>query len=90
MKYYIRIDQKLSEQPLIAADFEAHLKYLKGIAKECRFLGGGFENESGGMVVFQATDIQAAREICDKDPIIQSGAYTYTLKAWDVIINSFE
>jgi len=69
-KLFVRTDYKVQGAKVGAGDFNDHIEYLKGIAAERYFIGGGFVNRDGGMIVFEAKDLAEAKEISDKDPII--------------------
>lgn len=85
---FVRIDTKVEGMTLTELEFDAHLSYLKDISKEAYFMGGGFVNETAGMIIFSAIDKIDANEISKEDPLIKSGAYTYELKEWNIVIKS--
>jgi len=87
-KLYVRIDYKNKEMGKNAIIFNEHIKYLRKIADERYFVGGGFSNEDGGMIMFKAKDYFEAKEIADNDPIIKSKNYYYKLYEWDLLILS--
>jgi uncharacterized protein len=83
---YVRIDNKsVAEKPSIDI-FNKHIEYLTEISLKSEFYGGGFFNNPGGMIIFKASSIDRAKEICDNDPIIKSGFYKYTLHHWEIVI----
>lgn len=67
-------------------DFEDHIKYLEKIALERCFIGGGFANQNGEMIVFQAEDLEEANKIAMEDPLIKRNFYTCNLFEWDLAI----
>ena len=85
---YIRTDYKVTGKTLTEEDFQKHLDYLNRVATERYFMGGGFEQASGGMIIFAASDMDEAHAISSNDPIIANGSYTYDLKEWNVLIKS--
>jgi uncharacterized protein YciI len=47
------------------------------------YLGGPFEDRTGGLITFQAEDIEQARHAVDTDPFMQEGLLeTSWLKQW--------
>jgi uncharacterized protein YciI len=47
------------------------------------YLGGPFEDRTGGLITFQAEDLEHARHAVDTDPFMQEGLLeTYWLKQW--------
>ncbi|AKN31321.1 hypothetical protein Ccar_10825 [Clostridium carboxidivorans P7] len=87
-KLFVRIDYKNSEKEVTSKDFQDHVEYLKGVAAERYFVGGGFANESGGMIMFEAKDLEEAKTIAEKDPIIQRGLFRVKIYEWDLLILS--
>lgn len=87
-KFFVRIDHKIEGTEVKKEDFEDHLAYLKKAAEERYFLGGGFENRPGGMIVFGAIDIEEAKLISEGDPLIKKGLYTYELLEWELALVS--
>lgn len=85
-KLFVRIDYRVEKTELGPNDFDDHIKYLKDVATERYFIGGGFANRNGGMIVFKATDLDEAKRIADNDPLIKRNIYTYELNEWDLAI----
>jgi uncharacterized protein YciI len=47
------------------------------------YLGGPFEDRTGGLITFQAEDSQQARRAVDTDPFVQEGLLeAHWLKQW--------
>ncbi|MBI6874491.1 YciI family protein [Clostridium aciditolerans] len=87
-KLFVRIDYKNSELETTSKDFQDHAEYLKSVAAERYFIGGGFANSNGGMIIFKAKDLDEAKMIAKKDPIIERGLYRVELHEWDLLILS--
>lgn len=87
-RLFVRIDYRIAENKFASNDFEDHVKYLQGVAAERFFVGGGFVNSVGGMILFKAKDFEEATEIADNDPLIKRDLYTYDLHEWDLVIVS--
>lgn len=85
---FVRIDRKVDGTTLTELEYANHISYLNNISSKGYFMGGGFEKESGGMIVFSAIDEIDANKIAKDDPLIMSGAYTYELKEWNVVLRS--
>ncbi len=79
---YVRIDYKIEEKELTQQDFQDHLDYVINTAKERYLLGGGFSNTDGGMIIFEAKNLDEAKEIANNDPIIQRGIYACDVFSW--------
>lgn len=55
------------EPPLIEETVPLHVEYWKPFKSE-RYLGGPFEDRSGGLIIFEASSIEEAKGIAMKDP----------------------
>ncbi|MCT4593072.1 MAG: YciI family protein [Anaeromicrobium sp.] len=89
-KLFVRIDSKVEGTQTNSNDFNDHIKYLSKVASERYFIGGGFLNTVGGMIVFEAKDLAEAKEVADNDPLIKRSLYRYELFEWDLVILSEE
>ena len=87
-KLYVRMDYRVEGKETTTQDFQDHLTYLKGVATERYFIGGGFSNAKGGMIVFRANNLDEAQKIAQKDPIIERGLYRVEIYEWDLLILS--
>ena len=67
-----------------------HLAYVKNIANERYFIGGGFLNKNGGMCLFEAENFEEAQKVIQNDPIIEKGLYRFELFEWNVAVLSEE
>lgn len=83
---YLRTDEKVEGKRVSKESFNAHIDYLTDVAKERYFMGGGYLNNPGGMIIFSAKDLEEAKLICDGDPLISEGLFTYKLMIWELVI----
>jgi uncharacterized protein YciI len=87
-KLFVRIDYKIDGTERAQQDFQDHIGYLKGVASERYFVGGGFADTRSGMIVFKAKDLEEAKTITQNDPIIARGFYRFELYEWELLIVS--
>lgn len=90
---YVRIDYKIGEQVESEQDAMDCMEYLEKIAKERYLVAGVFgdmekEEMNGAMMLFEASSLEEAKEITEKDPIIERGFYRYELYHWNVMLVS--
>lgn len=85
---YIRTDYKVEGIQVSNKDFEDHIRYLEEVAQERYFMGGGYKNNPGGMIIFSAKDLEEAKKISDGDPLIERKLYTYEILQWELVILS--
>lgn len=88
LSIYVRIDYRIEGTELGETDFDDHIEYLRNIATERTFVGGGFNNEKGGMILFRANSLSEAIVIANNDPIIKRGHYNYKIYEWEPILLS--
>jgi uncharacterized protein YciI len=61
-----------------------HLEFLQRSEKAGTiFARGRFADDSGGLVIYKAETLDAAKEIAGRDPYILSGARRLELHEWD-------
>jgi uncharacterized protein YciI len=89
-KLFARIDYKVEGSKSSSNDFNDHIKYLSEVASERYFIGGGFANTIGGMIIFEAKDLTEAKGIADNDPLMKRNLFSYELFEWDLVILSNE
>ena len=87
-KLYVRVDYKIGEKVLSHQDFQDHLAYVKSIAEERYFIGGGFSNTDGGMCLFEAESLEEAQLIAQNDPIIEKDFYQCEIFEWNLVVVS--
>ena len=87
-KLYVRIDYKVEGKDMTEKDFEEHLDYVRNIAGERYFIGGGFSNIDGGMCIFEAENFEEAQKCAQNDPIMERRIYRYELYEWDLVVLS--
>lgn len=85
---YIRTDFKVEGAKVTKKDYDDHIEYLTEVAKERYFMGGGYINNPGGMIVFSAKDLEEAKRISNGDPLIERKLYTYEILEWELVIIS--
>lgn len=87
-RLFVRIDHRIAHNEFGPTDFNDHVEYLQNVATKRFFIGGGFANKVGGMIIYKARDLEEAKEIAENDPLIQRNLYTYELVEWDLVILS--
>ena len=100
---YVRIDYKAGEREAAEQDALDSMAYLQSLAQERYLLVGlfgDFENmeacadcemsDTAGvaMAIFEAKDLEEAKEISNKDPLIQRGFYRCEVQKWNLMITS--
>ncbi len=87
MPWFVKIESGIVEKPEFDRHVPAHLDYVRDlIAKGHQAQTGYWENEAGGMLIFQAANLDEARAIVAADPLIQNNCVTYTLHEWHRVL----
>ena len=87
-RLYVRIDYWIGEKEFSNQDLQDHLLYAEKVAGERYFVGGGFSNTGGGMILLKADNLEEAQRIAQNDPIIEKGFFRYELYEWEPLILS--
>ena len=70
-----------NEKPLNADLVREHVEYLKLLKEQGKLvLCGPFTDYPGGMVVFQADNLEEAAGIANSDPFVASGCKSFELR----------
>jgi hypothetical protein len=71
----------LSEQPL-----QEHGRYMLDLHKRGVLrMAGGFADDSGGAAFVDAASLEAARQIAEADPAVQSKVFVYRVQQWNLV-----
>jgi hypothetical protein len=74
--------RRLKDQPL-----REHLDYLLGLHKTGKVtMGGPYADETGGLVLVTAGDIDEAERIAANDPAVVAGTLKAQAKAWTRVV----
>lgn len=74
-----------NEKPVDRELIKSHVEYLKELKRQGKLvLCGPFTDYPGGMVVFEAEDLDEATTIAKSDPFISSGCKSFELRTIEV------
>ena len=63
---------------------DAHRQYLALLAEQGSLaMAGEFTDQPGGLLLLKQVSLEAAREIVQADPLVQTGVLTAELKTWN-------
>ena len=81
MKYLVVAIRRPHFRPEVGA---AHQAFLADLRSEGVVLqSGGFTDKTGGAYVLQAEDLETARRIVARDPLVVEGVSDLTVYEWD-------
>lgn len=71
----------LGEQPLQEHGRYMATLYRRGVLQ----LAGPFADDSGGAVLLNVSDLDAARAIAEADPAVRAATFAYELRPWRMV-----
>lgn len=87
-KLFIRIDYPIKGTSTSSKDYEDHMDFMRHLMRERKVIGGGFKNENGGMIIFECKNLDEAKKIVSRDPLIHRNLYSCTVHEWEILINT--
>ena len=89
MELYVVRSKPSGDMELVKSTLPAHLEYQKQMeASGVLVMAGPTSDKSGelmeaeGMIIYRASDLDAARAIADGDPMHAVGARNYDIRKW--------
>jgi uncharacterized protein YciI len=65
-----------------------HVEYMSQFLESKKLvMGGPFLDDSGGMMILEAKDVQEAQKIAQDDPTVKSGLLVANVKPWMVAMS---
>ena len=87
MPTFVKIETGIVNKQTFDAYVPAHKEYVRQlIAKGHRAKTGYWAEFGGGMLIFEADSLQAAKEIVADDPLIANNCVTYELHEWCIVV----
>lgn len=87
MPWFVKIEKGIVDKATFDQFIPAHKDYVKHLIEQGHQAKTGYWAErGGGMLLFQATDLQEAKAIVGHDPLIQNGCVEYELHEWCVVV----
>lgn len=87
MPIFVKIETGIVDKDTFDRHVPAHKEYVRDlIAKGHRARSGYWGDYGGGMLLFEAESLEAARQIVARDPLIQNSCVTYELHEWRVVV----
>lgn len=87
MPWFVKIERGIVEKATFDKFVPAHKQYVAGlIANGHQAKTGYWGDYGGGMLLFQADSLEAAKDIVAQDPLIQAGCVDYELHEWCIVV----
>lgn len=86
MPWFVKIERGIIQKDTFDQHVPAHVAYVKElVANGHQARTGYWAEKGGGMLVFQASSMAAARAIVEADPLIQNGCVEYEMHEWCIV-----
>ncbi|WP_421657440.1 YciI family protein [Leptothermofonsia sp. ETS-13] len=87
MPWFVKIEEGIVDKATFNRFVPAHKEYVRGlIAKGHQAKTGYWGCFGGGMLLFQASSMDEAREIVAQDPLVKNGCVKYKLYEWRIVV----
>lgn len=87
MPWFVKIEKGVVDKTTFDQHVPAHVAYVRDlIAKGHQARTGYWAEKGGGMLLFQAESMDAARAIVAADPLIQNNCVDYELHEWCIVV----
>jgi uncharacterized protein YciI len=87
MPVFVKIEQGIVDKTTFDRYVPAHKAYVQDlIAKGHKARTGYWAEKGGGMLLFEASSLEEAKEIVAQDPLIQNSCVKYQLHEWCVVV----
>ncbi|GAB4373636.1 MAG: YciI family protein [Elainellaceae cyanobacterium] len=87
MPWFVKIEKGIVDKSTFDQFVPAHKNYVEAlIAKGHQAKTGYWGDFGGGMMLFQAADIEEAQTIVIQDPLVQNGCVDYQLHEWKIVV----
>ena len=87
MPWFVKIEKGIVDKATFDQYVPAHVAYVKDlIAKGHEAKTGYWAEYGGGMMLFKASSLDAAKVIVAADPLIKNGCVDYELHEWRPVV----
>lgn len=86
MPWFVKIEEGIVDKPTFDQYVPAHKAYVQAlIAQGHQAKSGYWAERGGGMLLFEAASLDAAKAIVEQDPLVQNNCVKYKLHEWRII-----
>jgi uncharacterized protein YciI len=86
MPWYVKIERGIVDKPTFDQYVAAHRDYVRHLIHDGYQAKSGYWAErGGGMLIFQAASMDAAKQIVAADPLVLNRCVEYELHEWTIV-----
>ncbi len=83
MPWFVKIERGIVDKATFDQFVPAHKAYVKALNERGHEATTGYwKNSRGGMLLFQAADLDQAQQLVSQDPLIENHCVEYDLFEW--------
>lgn len=87
MPWFVKIEEGIVDKPIFDQYVPAHVAFVKDlIIKGHHAKTGYWGQRGGGMLLFEADDLDQAKDIIAQDPLVLNGCVNYKIYEWCVVV----
>jgi uncharacterized protein YciI len=87
MPLFVKIERGIVDKPTFDQSVPAHVAYVKELNEKGHNARSGYWGDfGGGMLLFEADNLEQAQEIVENDPLVKDGCVSYELHEWCIVV----
>ena len=86
MPVFVKIEKGIVAKKVFDKYVSAHKQYVKDLINKGHKARTGYWQElGGGMLLFEASSLEEAKDIIAKDPLVENNCVSYELHQWEIV-----
>ncbi len=91
MAWFVKIERGIVDKPRFDKFVPAHVAYVNSLNKNGHQAHSGYWAErGGGMLIFRAESMAAAKAVVEADPLIANHCVAYELHEWCLVTSDLQ
>jgi uncharacterized protein YciI len=87
MPWFVKIEEGIVDKPIFDQYVPAHVAFVKDLITKGHHAKTGYWGQrGGGMLLFEADDLDQAKDIIAQDPLVLNGCVNYKVYEWCVVV----
>jgi uncharacterized protein YciI len=87
MPWFVKIEEGVVDKPTFDQYVPAHVAYVKDLIHKGHHAKTGYWGQrGGGMLLFEADDMDQAQALIARDPLVINGCVHYKIYEWCVVV----
>ncbi len=87
MPWFVKIEKGIVDKAIFDRYVPAHKAYVQGLIQQGHEAKTGYWKEKGGgMLLFTANSLEAAKMIVSQDPLVINHCVEYELHQWCIVV----